>query len=324
MQNGPMFDWNDVRHFLAVARGGSTLAAAKTLGVNQTTVARRIEALEAALGLKLLERGQAGSRLTEAGEALRLDAEKLERAADGFNTQAQAYQRGMAGVIRVTANESVANSAMAPAIAEFRAQFPAVKVELIVSDHFLDLEKGEADIAMRGFTQVKDSALVGRKLVDVEWGFYASYDYVLRHGAPSGPHELGDHALVGGERELENMAPMRWMAANAPDSAIQFRSNNLTNLMHSLKAGLGVGPLPAVVGDPERGLVRCFGPLPDFPSSIWILTRPDLKDVPRIRAFMDFVIPHFTTRYRGFQEKGAANQAAVADRLAAERGLSDA
>jgi DNA-binding transcriptional LysR family regulator len=313
------FDWSDIRHFLAVARGGSSLAAAKALGVNQTTVARRIEALEQALGFKLFERGQSGSRLTEAGEALRLDAEKVERAAEGFATQAQAYQRGMAGTIRLTANESVANTAMAPAIADFRRLYPAVRVEVIVADNFLDLEKGEADVAIRGLSTVKDSPLVGRKLAEVKWAFYASFDYVLRNGAPTRQEELAQHSLVGGDRELEHMGPIRWMLARAPDADVQIRSNNLTNLMHSLKAGLGVGPLPTVLGDPERDLVRCFGPIPDFPSSIWILTRPELREVPRIRAFMDFVAPHFINRFRSFEERGEVNQARLAERLAAER-----
>src|SRR4051812_16983259 len=110
MQSGDMFDWNDLKAFLAVARGGSTLAAAKALKINQTTVARRIEALEAAISLKLFERGQAGSRLTEAGETLIAEAEAVERATEGFSHQVKSLQRGMSGTLRVTINESMANT----------------------------------------------------------------------------------------------------------------------------------------------------------------------------------------------------------------------
>src|SRR5512141_2716795 len=106
LQSGRMFDWNDLKAFLAVARGGSTLAAAKALGINQTTVARRIEALEAALGLKLFERGQAGSRLTEAGRDLMAEAEKVEQASAAFRSRASSHQRGLQGSLRITCTAS--------------------------------------------------------------------------------------------------------------------------------------------------------------------------------------------------------------------------
>src|SRR3954470_24961981 len=120
MQNGPMFDWNDLKAFLAVARGGSTLAAAKALAVNQTTVARRIETLEHALSLKLFERGQTGSKLTEAGRDLLGEAEKVERATQAFDSRAKAHRRGLTGSIRITCIEILANMAVTPAIGEFR------------------------------------------------------------------------------------------------------------------------------------------------------------------------------------------------------------
>jgi len=96
-----MFDWNDLKAFLAVARGGSTLAAAKSLGVNQTTVARRIEALETALALKLFERGQSGSRLTEIGRDLIAEAEKVEQCAKALQSRAETHGRGLSGTLRV-------------------------------------------------------------------------------------------------------------------------------------------------------------------------------------------------------------------------------
>nr|QQZ50489.1 LysR family transcriptional regulator [Phenylobacterium glaciei] len=111
-----MFDWNDLKAFLAVARGGSTLAASKTLKINQTTVARRIEALEASVGLKLFERGQTGSRLTEAGEDLLAEAERMEAAAEAFGSRASAHQRGLAGTLKVTSTEILANLAITPAL----------------------------------------------------------------------------------------------------------------------------------------------------------------------------------------------------------------
>ncbi|MCR5878005.1 LysR family transcriptional regulator [Phenylobacterium sp. J367] len=181
-----MFDWNDLKAFLAVARGGSTLGAARALGVNQTTVARRIESLESALTLKLFERGQAGSRLTEAGRDLLAEAEKVERAAETFGTRAQAHRRGLAGAIRLTATEIVSNTVLMPALAEFRRLYPDVQVDLLISDKALDLNAGEADVAIRSGQALPDSDLVARKLHDYHFALYCSRDYALRKGAQAG------------------------------------------------------------------------------------------------------------------------------------------
>src|SRR5205085_9006743 len=141
----------------------------KSLGVNQTTVARRVEALEAALALKLFERGQTGSRLTEAGRDLMAEAEKVERSARDFETRAQAHQRGMAGSLRITCIEMMANMTLTPAIAEFRRLYPEVQVDLVISDQQLDIEACEADLAIRSGTALPISNLVARKLVDYQF-----------------------------------------------------------------------------------------------------------------------------------------------------------
>jgi DNA-binding transcriptional LysR family regulator len=161
-----MFDWDDLRAFLAVARGGSTLAASKSLGVNQTTVARRIEALEAALSLKLFERGQTGSRLTEAGNDILEDAERTERAAHALANRAKAHQRGLAGSLRITCTEIVANTMLTPAVGAFRQLHPEVQIELLITDQMLDIEAGEADLAIRSGGVMPVSDLVARKLAD--------------------------------------------------------------------------------------------------------------------------------------------------------------
>lgn len=313
-----MFDWNDLKALLAVARGGSTLAAAKTLRVNQTTVARRIESLEADLGLKLFERGQGGSRLTETGLALIAEAEAVERASEGFTHQARALARGMAGVVRVTTNEVLANIALVPALSEFRRLYPGVTVDLVIGDAFLDIEKGEADVAIRGTSVLADSDLVSRKLADFEWAIYCSRDYAVRRGWPRVLAELNDHVLVGGEGALAPMPAMQWMMAKAPAAEVHCRSNSLTNLMVAAKAGLGLAPLPRLAADVDPDLFCCLE-IDDFPSRVWVLTRADMRDVPRVRAFIDFLMPHFATNRRALIERGLQTQAAVAKAIAAAR-----
>ncbi|MGZ6040193.1 MAG: LysR family transcriptional regulator, partial [Phenylobacterium sp.] len=214
-----MFDWNDLKAFLAVARGGSTLAASKAMGVNQTTVARRIESMEAALGLKLFERGQSGSRLTEAGEDLLAHAKGVERAAKTFESHAQAHQRGLAGSLRITCIELLANLTLTPAIAEFRHRYPEVQVDLVISDQQLDIEKGEADIAIRSGTALPISSLVARKLVDYTTRLYCSRSYAERKGVPADLSELCDHDLIHGASGLEFLPGLVWMFEQAGGKA---------------------------------------------------------------------------------------------------------
>lgn len=287
-----MFDWNDLKAFLAVARGGSTLGAARALGVNQTTVARRIEGLESALSLKLFERGQSGSRLTEAGRDLMAEAEKVERSAIALGNRAQAHQRGLAGVIKLTCTEILANSTITPAIGEFRKQYPEVQIDLMITDRALDIEAGEADLAIRSGRALPASDLVARKLADYDFALYCSRDYAHRRGVPASVAELKDHDLIGGDDVLGQMPGIIWMFEQAGGRPAAHTSNSLTNLIHAVRAGLGIAPLGCIIADADPALVRCSEAIAEASASSWIVTRRELKDTPRIRAFIDFLAPY--------------------------------
>jgi len=145
-----VLDWDLVRYFLAVARCGSTLTASRELRQSQPTVARRIAALEAAIGHTLFERRQAGYRLSEDGAALMETAEALERAAGAFCDAAAARSRQLSGTVKLTCGEMLANYHLAPMLTEFRASYPDIRVELVVTEAVLDIASGEADVAVRG------------------------------------------------------------------------------------------------------------------------------------------------------------------------------
>ena len=298
-----MFDWNDLRAFLAVARGGSTLAASRALGVNQTTVARRVEALEQALGLKLFERGQTGSRLTEAGRDLQAEAEKVERAAEAFESRAAAHKRGMAGAIRLTANELIANMMLTPGMAEFRRLYPEVQLDLVISDRLLDIEAGEADVAIRGALTLSGPSLIARKVADFPFALYCSRDYAERRGIPASPANLADHDLVGGGAEMAGLPGMRWMFEQAPGAQAASLSNTMTNVVQAVRAGLGIGPMACLLGDADPDLVRCSEPIPDAQGAAWIVTRRELKETPRVRAFIDFIVPFITATVRSYEAR---------------------
>lgn len=307
------YDWNDLRAFLAIARSGSALGAAKALGVNQTTVVRRLEALEQALGLKLVERDQGGSRVTEAGQTILADAELVEAAAEKLARTVALHHRGAAGVVRVTCSEMVANLVLAPALVEFRKAYPEITVELVITDAMLDLKAGEADVAIRGGFALADSDLIARKVSEDDFSLYCSASYAQARGVPASPEELKDHVLIGGEGVMVNMPGMAWMLRHAPGAEIACRSSTMTNLMASIQAGLGIGPAPCLVGDADPGLVRVVGAIDEARATTWILTRPDLKDAPRVRAFIDFIVPHYAGVRRNMQARGAQLRAAQAD-----------
>ena len=310
-----MFDWNDLKAFLAVARGGSTLAASRALGVNQTTVARRIESLENDLGFKLFERGQTGSRLTEAGEGLIPEAENVERAAIRFANQAAGQLRGVAGGLRLTTNELVANTMVMPALVEFRKVHPDVQVDLVITDRTLDLENGEADLAIRTAQTLAASDLVARKICDHDMALYCSRDYAARRGVPDSPAGLRDHDLIDMAMEVGEIPAASWMMRNAGGKTPVTRSNSMSSLVHAVKAGLGIGALPCTIGDTDRDLVRCSEPIEEARASSWIVTRRELKDTPRVRAFIDFMAPFLQQFVRQTEERGRHRLAEDADKV---------
>jgi DNA-binding transcriptional LysR family regulator len=313
-----MFDWNDLRAFLAVARGGSTLAASKSLNVNQTTVARRVEGLEAALGVRLFERGQTGSRLTEIGRDLVAEAEKVERAAIAFGSRAEAHQRGLAGSIKITCTETLANLTITPAIAQFRRQYPEVIVEMVITDEALDIAAGEADLAIRSGRELPVSDLVARKLADHEFALYCSREYAARMGLPNTLAELNNHDLISCEIGDVMLPGVAWMLAQAGGKPPVHTSNSLNNLTHAVRAGMGVAPLGCILADADADLVRLTDCIPEARASTWVVTRRELKDTPRIRAFIDFLAPYVqqdlktrAEKVRRMREQRAANDPAA-------------
>src|SRR5215218_7506544 len=179
-----MLDWNDLRYFLSVADEGSTLAAGRALRVSQTTVARRIAALEQAIGFPLFEKRQAGYALTPAGEALLDRARQVDVAATAFAETAAAEGRDATGTVRITTQEIFAVTLLSPMLRELHERHPEIMIELDDSQHFRDLGEGEADIALRSAYGDLGAGVVGRRLGPDDWTLYCSRDYAARHGVP--------------------------------------------------------------------------------------------------------------------------------------------
>jgi DNA-binding transcriptional LysR family regulator len=285
-----MFDWNDLRYFLAVARHGSTTAAAKALHLSQSTVHRRLAELERRMGRHVVIRHPTGYRLTELGHELHPLAEQVEDAVATLERHLTATDDAPTGSVRVTCSESIGYRLTRSRLLDtFHARHPGLRVELVMSDRFLDLAKGEADIAMRAGVP-DDDQLVGRKIADVAWALFGSRAYVERHGRVERIEDLDRHAVIEFDGDIKDHHAAQWLRSVAPHATVAARSNTVPGLMMTVRSGAGLAPLPMPLAARETELVRVLGPLPGLFSPIYLLTHPDLRRTPRVRVFFDFII----------------------------------
>jgi len=282
------FAWDDLRHFLAFARAGSMQAAAKTLGVNQSTVQRRIADLEECVGRRLVERQLGSYRLAALGEELRPAAEGVEAAVAAFERDLAARDKGLTGTVRVTCGSGVAACLRrTPLIDAFHARYPGLRVELVISDRVLDLSKGEADIAIR-LGEPRDEALVGRKIADASWAVYASRAYVERHGRPSNSKDLKGHLVVACDGSIADYPGARWQRSVTPPATVAAQSDHWQGLILAVKAGAGLAAMPHFQAETESELVCVIEDI-GLVMPYYLLMHRDMQRAPRVRAFADFV-----------------------------------
>lgn len=283
-----MLDWNDLRYFLSVARTGSTLAASKQLKVSQSTVSRRITALEEEIGVKLFVRKPSGYELTPRGESVFPSAESVESAILFFSDGIEAESRRLAGTVRLTTVESAANTWVIPAVGLMRDRYPEIRVEILTSDQYADLARGEADVAIRFGPRPTQDTLIVRHLIDMLESFYASEEIVSRLGIPADIADLGRYPMVA---SMDSESPMnRWLNEQVPDAEVVQRANSLSSIIASVRSGLGASILPCLMGDDIRGLVRLMPPIEELTTPGWMVTTDEARRQPHIRAVIDFVV----------------------------------
>ena len=305
LQNRRM-DWNDLRYFLAVARTGSTLAAARELRVSQTTVARRIAALEHALNLTLFEKRQAGYALTPTGSELLADAGKMEAAATAFTESAAASARETAGAVRVTTEEIYALALLGPLLRELHDLHPQIVIELDTAQQVRDLGSGQADIALRSTSKEQPAGLVGRALCIDDWALYCSRDYAARHGAPGSVDELKAHAIVGGGGGNLWIHYQAWLRQLGLEERVAIHHATSSGLFSAVRSGFGIAVLPCIVADAEPDLIRCLPPRDGHGRVLWLLTHERVRHVPSVRTVMSFLGERLTRHVRQLQEEQAA------------------
>lgn len=164
-----------------------------------------------------------------------------------------------------------------------------MKVEFVLTDKYVDLANGDADVALRS-GDTDDNVLVGRKIADSLWAIYASRDYVAQHGAPQTISDLAQHPLIGFEESMARHRAVIWLHEVAPNATYAAHNTSVLGLIYAAKAGVGVAPLPMALGDAETDLIRVFGPVLELTRAWRILTHPDLRHTPRVEAFFDFIL----------------------------------
>lgn len=291
-----MIDWSDLRFVLAVARTGSALRAAQLLGVNQTTVMRRMTQLEDAVGAPLFERKQSGYHATPLGERIAAVAARIEDEVNALESAIGAERRALSGSVRLTTSEALASRVVAPLLSGFRKAHAGVLIELMVDDRRLDLARGDADVALRTGSRPDGAGIVARRLPDVAWSVYCSRSYADEHGAPVSVEALDGHPILGIDGALAGRPAPLFLTRAAPNSKVSARSNSLANLVSALKAGMGIAMLPCLIGDAEAGLVRCLPPVSGVESEMWLIVREDVKSAPHVRAFADFLAAEIQKR----------------------------
>lgn len=285
----PMYDWNDLKYLLAIARHGSSLAAARALRVNQSTVQRRIAELERKLGCRLVERHQSGYRLTALAEDLLPYAESVASAAAAFAHHIRTADPAKSDVLRLTCPEPIAARLTASGFIDgFHTAHPDMKVEFVLRDSYVDLAGGDADVALRSGDN-DDGVLVGRKIADSIWGLYASRAGLARFGAPDRLEELARFPLIGFDEKLLHHRLTIWLARIAPEATYAARSNSILGLVSAAISGVGIAPLPIALGDAEADLIRVLDPVPELTRAWRILCHPDVRHTRRVSAFFDFV-----------------------------------
>ena len=282
-------EWGDLRFVLAVQRAGTLTAAARALGLNQSTVTRRLTALHRSLGARVLERRGATYVLTPLGERLRpmlADIEDrvlaLERAAQGLDTRP-------AGTVRITTVDALAVRFLAPNLSRFRDQLPEVTLEIDSSSRTLDLGRREADLALR-LGRPRQQALVARKVGRVGFTLYAAASYLSRRGLPKLGQGLEGHEFVDDDEEQSWAPEVKWARGLTAGARVAARMQTWQGRMVAAEANAGIAVLPCFLGDASRTLRRLGRPGDLVHHDLWLMVHRELRQVARIRVVYDFVV----------------------------------
>ena len=309
--NSRLQNWSDIRVFLAVFRAGSTLGASKALDMAQPTVARRIDALEHMLGLRLFDRDTRGFHPTAEAEELLAEAKAFETAAAAFETRLGHLKNRKPGAIRITAISEAFSESFSAILGDYCARNPDVAFEFLPGTRVFDLAAGEADIAIRHTNRIEDETLICRKVSEATSSLYGSKAYLDKHGFPTSPEDLAGHRIILFESNIMS-AFSKWILDRIDPAQVVMKCNDLHGMLVAIRAGIGLGPMGSGIGDLDPTLMRCFPPPPDIVSTTWLLISPQAHKQPQVRAFCDDFAPRYSAMLKEQRRQREAKYAAAA------------
>ncbi|WP_047237128.1 LysR family transcriptional regulator [Chromobacterium subtsugae] len=270
--------WDDVRYFLALAREGSLSAGARALGVEHSTISRRVGQLEAALGLRLFDRLPRGWQLTQEGESLLPQALALETGIAGMLRSASA-KNALAGQVRLTAPPQLLNHVLLPLLTTFRQRYPDIDLTLLGERRRARLEQGEADLALR-LDEPDTPELIARPLALVSYALYGTARWRQT--------EASEWLFIGFDDSQAGLSLKRWLGEHAGARRVALRGNDLDTHFQAARQGLGVALLPRFLARAAPELAELDSPPPPD-KQLYLLMHPDVRRAPRVRALADFI-----------------------------------
>jgi len=279
--------WDDFRLVKTVAEARGLSGAAAQLGVNHSTVFRRLGQIEKALGLRLFERHRSGYALTPAGEEMVALAERIDTDIGALVRRVAGRQIVPVGELRITTNDSLLIDLLTPLFAGFRKRYPDIRLDVVLTNQALNLSKRDADVAIRATDRPPDN-LVGRRVATLHWALYGrAVDFPA--GPPTDPAGLLQRPWVSLSDDLGSLKVTRYARLHVPPDRMALKINTVLGLAAAVEAGIGIGHLPCYMASLRSGLVRLGPPEPDFAADLWLLTHPDLRHSARVRALLDFL-----------------------------------
>ncbi len=280
-------NWDDLRLFLAVARSGSISSGARQLGLQHSTVSRRMRRFEQDIGARLFDKVPTGYELTAAGGHLLEAAERMEREVLAVDGSLAGSDHQPSGPLRVTAIDNMATTVLMPMFVGFSRAFPEVTLHLMVSNSDLSLAQREADVAIR-MTNTPPETLVGRRAATVSSAVYGSPSYLAAlRASGEQPQWLGVDCCV---------FHRSWTRQVCGEQTPQLVVDDTLLTQAALREGMGVSILPCFMGDADPGLARFSDPRPEWDLGLWILLHPDLKRTARVLAFRDYMTEAITAK----------------------------
>lgn len=282
-----MLDWADFRILLAIARERTLTGAARRLKVDQSTVSRRLSAIEGSAKARLFNRTPEGYVLTAAGAAVLPQLESIEDQALAVERALVGRDALLEGNVRLATSESFAAWFLVPRLAALRVLQPGISVELVTGDEPVDLARQEADLSLRLRKPLRGN-LIARRVGRAAWSVYAAEAYLARRGLPPARKRLEGHDVIAFADPLRGTLGAKWLAEHGDRARVVLRSGSLLTQAAAVSAGLGVCPLPCVYGDVQSGLRRVQSGTIGH-HDIWLVVHPDMKTSGKVRAVMEYV-----------------------------------